>query len=98
MSISHAWQEDEDDAADDKADNATEEAKNNSADAKPEDSKVAVDEKPAEDSKDASAEGEKHVRERAHQIGYRLILLRLITFSLFSLPTFPFYTRVQDEL
>ncbi|WVZ61154.1 hypothetical protein U9M48_011070 [Paspalum notatum var. saurae] len=52
--------EDEDDAADDKADNATEEAKNNSADAKPEDSKVAVDEKPAEDSKDASAEGEKH--------------------------------------
>jgi hypothetical protein len=53
-------QEDEHDTDDDEADTSAEEAED-SADAKPEDGKVAADEKVTEDSKDVSAEEKKHV-------------------------------------
>lgn len=91
------WQQDEDDADDDKADTPAEAM--DSADEKLAEGKVATDEKPAEGSKDASAEEKKHVRELSCQLRLSRSRLHFILLSLLSCNACSFlFTVVQDEL
>lgn len=90
------WQEDEDDADDDKADTAAEAM--DSSDEKPAEGKVAADEKLAEGIKDASAEEKKHVRELSCQLRLSHIKLHFVLLSPPSLTRSFLFTVVQDEL